>query len=217
MGKLLLAEVANNNCCRLAAAASRGDDAKSAMQNADVAIDFTTPDASVAHAELAAALSKPLVIGTTGLCDAQMQILHRAAAKAPIFYARNFSLGIFVLQDLVSRAAQYLPADYHIEITETHHTRKKDAPSGTALILAEAIRAARPSANPDIQSHREGDVIGDHFVNLGNSSESLTLGHRALDRRVFAEGAVQAALWLVGQNPGFYGMKDLISGMGNGE
>ncbi len=207
MGKLLMA-AALADPTWAATPLSRADDARTALRSADIAIDFTSPSASVQHAAWAAETGKPLVIGTTGLDAAQMQILRDAAKRTPIFYARNFSLGIHVLRQLVMRAARDLPPEYQIEIVEAHHQHKKDAPSGTGLALAEM--AARGGQLPPIHALRLGGIIGDHAVHFANAQEVLTLEHRAIDRAVFAAGALRAARWLITQPPGFYGMDDLI-------
>jgi 4-hydroxy-tetrahydrodipicolinate reductase len=207
MGKLLMT-AALADPTWVATPLGRADDTRAALRTVDIAIDFTTPSASVQHAQIAAELQKPLVIGTTGLDAAQMQILREASKRTAIVYARNFSLGIHVLRQLVTRAARDLPPEYQIEIVEAHHTHKKDAPSGTGLALAEA--AMRAGVTPPIHALRLGGIIGDHAVHFANAQEVITLEHRAIDRAVFAIGALRAARWLITQPPGFYGMDDLI-------
>jgi 4-hydroxy-tetrahydrodipicolinate reductase len=211
MGQLLQS-LAQHDAAWQPIAVGRGDDASIAMARAQVAVDFTHPAISVQHATWAAELQKPIVIGTTGLDAGQMQALRDAARRTAIFYARNFSLGIHVLRQLLAQAARDLPPDYQIAITEAHHAHKKDAPSGTGLALAETVVAARGGAVPPIHALRLGGVIGDHAVHFANAQEIITLEHRALDRAVFAAGALRAAQWILHKPPGFYGMEDLVNG-----
>ncbi|HVJ51411.1 MAG TPA: 4-hydroxy-tetrahydrodipicolinate reductase [Aliidongia sp.] len=195
----------------------------------DVVIDFTIPKVSVAIAELAAQMGKALVIGTTGMDPAQSQAIAAAAERAPILWAPNMSLGVNLLLGLVEQVARTLGPDFDIEILEMHHRRKIDAPSGTALGLgqaaargravaleAAAIRSrdgqtgARPAGAIGFATLRGGDVVGEHTVFFAGQGERLELTHRATDRRLFARGAVKAALWLAGRGPGLYGMKDVL-------
>jgi 4-hydroxy-tetrahydrodipicolinate reductase len=194
-----------------------------------VIIDFTTPAASVAHAELAARARVAHVIGTTGLDETQMAAIGHAAAKAPIVQAPNMSLGVNVLLALVERAASVLDADYDIEIVEMHHRHKVDAPSGTALALGRAAATGRtvdltavaqkvrdgitgPRRRGDIgfAALRGGDVPGDHSVIFAGEGERIELTHKASSREVFARGAVKAARWAHGKPPGLYAMTDVL-------
>lgn len=209
MGKLLMAAALADSAWA-ATPLGRADDTRRALPLCDIAIDFTSPSASAQHAAWAAETGKPLVIGTTGIDAAQMQMLRDAATHTTLFYARNFSLGIHILRQLVKHAATALPPDYQIEIVEAHHHHKKDAPSGTGLALAEM--ATRGGVLPPIHALRLGGIIGDHAVHFANAQEVITLEHRAIDRAVFALGALRAARWLIGKPPGLYGMEDLVGG-----
>lgn len=206
-----------------------GDDARRLIGDSDVAIDFSQPAATAEHATLAAALGKPIVIGTTGLSAAQEEAVRAAARVIPIVWAANTSLGINLLLGLVAQVAERLGVDWDIEIMEMHHRGKVDAPSGTALALGQAAAAARGTTleasakrgrdgitgarrDGDIgfASLRGGDAVGDHHVIFAGAGERLELVHRATNRAIYAKGAVRAAQWLVGKPPGLYGMKDVL-------
>ncbi|MBK8169794.1 MAG: 4-hydroxy-tetrahydrodipicolinate reductase [Sandaracinaceae bacterium] len=200
-----------------------------AMKLADVVIDFSAPVATQALLELCIAQKKPVVVGTTGLDASVHAVAKSLAATTPIVVAANMSPGVAVLMHLVRRAAELLGPDYDAEIIETHHRRKVDAPSGTALRLAEAVAdakslelenaarhgrhgsvGARTATEIGIHAVRAGDVIGDHTVILAGSEERIELTHKAHSRDLFARGAVRAAHWVVGKAPGLYDMSDVL-------
>ncbi|MEZ5566100.1 MAG: 4-hydroxy-tetrahydrodipicolinate reductase, partial [Gammaproteobacteria bacterium] len=190
----------------------------------------TAPGATARHASACADGGQALVVGTTGLGSAEIAALKAAASRIPVLYARNMSLGVAVLTELARQAARLLDAGYDVEIAETHHRHKKDAPSGTALQLGEAVAsargwklgdvavfdrprmatAARPVEAIGFSSLRGGGVIGDHTVMLAGAEEVLELTHRATDRVVFARGALRAAEWLVGKPAGLYTLSDVL-------
>lgn len=197
----------------------------------DVVIDFSTADASVELALACADKGGPaLVIGSTGLTPEQDADILKAAEKIAIVRSGNFSLGVNILIGLVEHAAQRLDArDWDIEILETHHRRKVDAPSGTALMLGEAAAAGRDVDLADVRSApydgiaeartegrigfaslRAGGVIGEHTVLFASADETLTLSHSAIDRSLFAKGAVAAAAWVRSRQPGLYDMQDVL-------
>ena len=205
-------------------------DIRAAANGASVWIDFTVPAATLeAVTHLIDAGVPSVVIGTTGFSAAEENELASAASKLAIVKAGNFSLGVNVLEALVKQAAERLGTDWDIEILETHHRHKVDAPSGTALMLGNAAAAGRgrdletlrtpPYDGPDAKRdpgmigfsvRRTGGVIGDHEVTLGTEMEVLSLRHTALDRAVFSHGAIKAAEWVVNQPPGLYDMSDVI-------
>ncbi len=204
-------------------------DPAAALDCADVAIDFSTPESTAALVRAAAPRGVALVLATTGLSEAQSAELREAATRVPVVQAANFSLGITTLVGLVEQAVKQLPG-YEIEILEIHHSRKVDAPSGTALWLGETAAAARGRKLADVATyHREGqtgprppdaigmqtlragDVVGEHTVFLVGPGERLELAHRALSRENFARGAVTAARWAVGRPPGMYSLKDVLA------
>jgi 4-hydroxy-tetrahydrodipicolinate reductase len=186
---------------------------------ADVVIDFSLFEATEEVAAAVVRHGKPLVCGVSGLGEAQIEALERAAESVPVVYDRNMSQGIAVLQDLVSRAARSLGDEFRIEIHETHHIHKKDAPSGTALKLGESIAAARNQQGADsvhYQSERRGEVPGDHEVVFCSATERLSLAHSVTTRTVFAQGAIRAARWVAGRKAGYYSMHDVLFGGDSG-
>ena len=186
------------------------DDAKAAIGQGDVLIEFTAPEVTIAHVQLAQALKTPMVIGTTGLSGAQQDTLRAAAKTIPIVFSPNMSLGMNVLFELAQLAAQRLGPAYDIEIVESHHRQKKDAPSGTAARLAALLGAAGKRPAIPVHAIRAGDIVGDHTVILAGASERLELTHRAQSRDVFAQGALRAAQFVVGRPPGLYDMSHVL-------
>ncbi|MET3664436.1 4-hydroxy-tetrahydrodipicolinate reductase [Caulobacter sp. 1776] len=202
-----------------------------ALATAEAVIDFTLPEASVALAEDAAARGGPaLVIGSTGFSIEQLARIDAAATKIAIVRSGNYSLGVNMLMGLVRQAAAALPAeDWDIEVHEAHHRRKIDAPSGTALMLGEAAADGRGVGLGQVADRgrdgvtgprkdgaigfsvvRGGGIIGEHSVIFAGESESLTLSHSAIDRGLFARGAIAAAVWVKGKPPGLYDMQDVL-------
>lgn len=190
-------------------------DAREAIARGDVVIEFTTPEGTIAHAAVAQILRRSMVIGTTGLAPKQEQRLRRAAKTIGIVVSPNMSLGVNVLFELARIAAQRLGAAYDVDIVESHHRYKKDAPSGTAKRLAQVLAAARGARPESIPVHalRSGDIVGDHTVILAGASERLELTHRAQSRDVFALGALRAARFLSRRRaPGLYDMSHVLRG-----
>ncbi len=206
-----------------------GDDPLEAVLNAHAMIDFTSPDATVAHAGLAAQAKLVHVIGTTGFTPDHLAGLSAAARHAVIVRAGNMSLGVNLLTILTEKVAAALDTDFDIEIVEAHHNRKVDAPSGTALMLGEAAAAGRGVALDDVSDRardgitgarergaigfhaiRGGDVVGEHDVIFAADGERIVLRHLATDRRIFARGALKAAFWGRGRKTGEYGMIDVL-------
>jgi 4-hydroxy-tetrahydrodipicolinate reductase len=200
-----------------------------AKGEADVWIDFTVASATESVATTAAGLGVALVVGTTGLGTHARAALDVAATHIPVVYAANYSVGINVMLRLVADAARALGPDYDLELVETHHRSKKDAPSGTALRLAEAVAegagrdlaaaaryarhgdiGARSTSEIGIQTLRGGDVVGDHTVMFLGNGDRIEITHRASTRDTFAIGAVRAALWLEGRPPGLYDMRAVL-------
>jgi 4-hydroxy-tetrahydrodipicolinate reductase len=196
---------------------------------ADVAIDFTAPAAAQHHARICAGRKVALVVGTTGIPPEGRADIAARAREVPIVLAPNMSVGVNALFRLVAEAARALGPSYEVEIVETHHRAKKDAPSGTALRLAEvaadALKLDRRSAfvyerhgdtgarrpgSIGLQAVRGGDVVGDHTVFFFADGERLELTHRATSRDNFARGAVRAARWVAGKTPGLYDMQDVL-------
>jgi 4-hydroxy-tetrahydrodipicolinate reductase len=185
-----------------------------ALNEADVALDFS--DAAATRANLAAcrAAHKPLLIGTTGHeagLEAEFEAALTASAREiAVLVAPNTSIAVALLEKLVRASARALPASFDIDIVELHHRGKRDAPSGTALALQAAAAAGRPGGQIGIASLRAGDGAGEHSVLFSGPGEQLALRHRAGDRAIFARGALTAALWLASRPPGRYTMQDFI-------
>ena len=204
----------------------RSFDEITSTDDVDCIIDFSHHTATPALLDFAKAHTLPLVLCTTGHTEEEKELIIEAAKKIPLFYSGNMSLGIALLVELAKTTAAAFP-EAEIEIIEKHHDRKVDAPSGTALMLAEAIREVRPEAYANcgrsgqgkrtleeigIHSIRMGNIVGEHEVIIGTPSQTITLKHEAHNRALFAEGAIAAAEYLVNQPAGMYDMKSMLSG-----
>jgi 4-hydroxy-tetrahydrodipicolinate reductase len=240
MGQELMRCIASDDALRLSGLWTRkklaeeedivvSDNLETVLSVADVAIDFSLPEATAMVLDAVLAGVKPLVIGVSGLDDTLLSRIGEASESVPVLYDRNMSLGIAVLDGLLRQAAIDLGAGFDAEIHETHHVHKIDAPSGTALKLGESLAAARgqdfdtvmkyapaglerPLKPGDIvfEVTREGDVPGEHSVIFHSDSERLELKHSVSSRRVFADGALRAAQWLSCQPAGLYTMRNLL-------
>ncbi|WP_447970050.1 4-hydroxy-tetrahydrodipicolinate reductase [Nitrospira sp. M1] len=199
------------------------------LQNADVIIDFTAPQATLLNLQLAVRQKKSMVIGTTGFDQAELQQLKEFAKHIPCVFAPNMSVGVNVLLSVVGKVAKALGDTYNIEVIEAHHNQKKDAPSGTALKIAEVLAEGmdwnledvgvyerhgmigqRKAKEIGVQTVRAGDIVGDHTVLFGGPGERIEITHRAHSRDTFAMGALRAAEWVVTQPPGLYTMADVL-------
>jgi 4-hydroxy-tetrahydrodipicolinate reductase len=189
-----------------------GQELGQVIQNADVIVDFTAHEVTVPFARLCAQHKKAMVIGTTGHTEAERAELLSISAQVPMVWSSNFSTGVNAMFWLTGKAAEILGPDYDLEIVETHHRMKKDAPSGTAKTLAQILARSRQRAASEIGVHslRGGDVVGDHTVIFATTGERLELTHKASSRDTFAGGALRAAQWIVGKAPGVYDMQDVL-------
>jgi len=209
-----------------------GHETAEALANAsDVLVDFSVPDALAANLDLALAAGKPILVGTTGFGEAHQARIDAAAKHIAVLQTANTSLGVNLLAFLVEEAARRLGPDWDAEILEMHHRHKRDAPSGTALLLGAAVNRGRGAASDTelnrfdrmqagpherepggvyYASLRGGSVAGDHLVVFAGEHERIELGHRAESRAVFAIGAVKAACWLAGKPAGRYSMRDVL-------
>jgi 4-hydroxy-tetrahydrodipicolinate reductase len=204
-------------------------DAEEALADADVAIDFTLPAAVSGNLAACKASGCALVMGTTGLTAEHVAILDEVSNSISILYGRNLSVGVNVFTELARQAAHYLDDDWDVEITEAHHRFKLDAPSGTALQLGEAVAdergtnlddvavigrsghtGERPVGAIGINSIRAGNIVGDHTVAFVSETETVELTHHAVDRELFASGALRAAQWLADKPAGLYSMRDVL-------
>jgi len=211
-------------------------DPGAALEHASVAVDFSLAGAVAAHARACAEASVPLLVGATGFDAPAKAELTRAARSIAVLIAPNTSVGVAVLNQLAAAATRALGASYEVDIAEAHHRLKRDAPSGTALSLGEAIAQARAVALSDVAVYeglgpdapragsdaprkagsigfsvvRAGDIVGEHTVTFTGSGERLEFTHRAFDRLTFARGALRGAAWLIGRPPGLYAMNDVL-------
>lgn len=205
---------------------SRGDIKRleDAPKGADLIIDFSNHACTFDLLKYAKDNKLPIVLATTGQTQEEKDAITEASKEIPIFFAANYSIGVTLLVQLAKKTAAAMP-DAEIEIIEAHHDRKLDAPSGTALAIANGIKEVRPNAffncgrngqckrNPDeigINSIRLGNIVGDHEVMIGTQNETITLKHQAHSRSVFADGAIAAARWLMGKAAGLYDMNSMI-------
>jgi 4-hydroxy-tetrahydrodipicolinate reductase len=214
-------------CGRIGVAVT--DNLTALADRAEVLIDFTAPDVSLAHMAIMAAYRKTMVIGTTGLSAKQLSELQTLAWQIPCVYSPNMSVGVNVLLKVLAEMAKTLGEDYDIEVQEAHHRLKKDAPSGTALKIAQVLADAtgrdldkvavygrkgmigeRKRGEIGIQVIRAGDIVGDHTVLFGGPGERIEITHRAHSRDTFARGALRAARWVVTKPPGLYDMHDVL-------
>lgn len=230
MGQAVAAAVAAEPSANKHATHDSGEDLKAALTGAGAVIDFTLPALTGELLATAVALKVPLVIGTTGHSEEQKKAIADAARTIPIVHASNFSTGVNLLFHLTRQAATILGNEtFDIEVTEMHHRHKVDAPSGTARTLLEILNeetqtsyqddvvhgregniGARPSREIGMHTLRGGDVVGDHTVIFAAEGERIELAHKASSRMTFASGAVRAALWLDGRDPGLYDMQDVL-------
>jgi 4-hydroxy-tetrahydrodipicolinate reductase len=204
-------------------------DPRLGIRGAAVAVDFSLGTSVAAHARACAEAGVPILIGATGIAAGCRSDLEQAARVIPVLIAANTSVGVSVVAKLVSLAARGLGSSYDVEIFEAHHRTKRDAPSGTALALGEAIAQARGQSLSEVAAHgrsglsgprvpgsigfsslRAGDIVGEHTVIFAADGERVEITHRATDRITFARGALRAAKWLLGQPAGLYGMEDVL-------
>lgn len=209
----------------IAAAAGGRKELELVGDAADVFVDFSAPEALEANLGAAVQAGKPILVGTTGLGEEHRRLIDSAAGRVAVIEAANTSLGVNLLRHLVAEAAARLGPDWDIEILEMHHRDKKDAPSGTALLLGAAAAEGRGVPRQAPRSDRSGErqagaigyaslrggsVAGEHVAIFAGDGERLELGHKAESRAIFARGALAGALWLIGRAPGRYAMADVL-------
>lgn len=206
------------------------DDLESVIQNVDVVIDFSTIESSLKHIEVCRKAQKPMIIGTTGFNSDQLQIIRNASQYIALVLSANYSVGVNVSVKLVELATKVLNNSVDIEILEAHHRHKIDAPSGTALMYGEVIAQVLERNLQDVAVYgregitgerakesigfstiRGGDIVGEHTVMFLGEGERLEISHKAMNRKHFSNGALQAALWVVSQTPSLYDMKDVLA------
>ena len=229
MGQALASCAAHLPDLQIAGRVDQGDDLGAVIANCDVVIEFSFHHVTPAVAALCALHKKALVIGTTGHTDAEKSQISNLKSQIPMVWASNYSTGVNTLFWLTRKAAEILGPGFDLEVVEMHHRLKKDAPSGTAMTLAEILAAVRQqqlskvirhgraglvgertAAEIGMHSLRGGDVVGDHTVIFAANGERLELTHKASSRDTFARGALRAAQWVLGRKPGLYDMQDVL-------
>jgi 4-hydroxy-tetrahydrodipicolinate reductase len=206
MGQAIARLVGEFDDLELVAAWDVGGNAVAGAEKADVIVDFSAPAGTVVASRIAAAKKVALVIGTTGLAPADRLVVEEAAWRVPVVLAPNMSVGANVWYRLAAEAARLLGDSYQPAIVEAHHRHKKDAPSGTALRLAESLGVPREA----VGAVRGGDVVGDHTAYFFGDGERIEIVHRATSRDAFARGALRAARWVIGRRPGLYDMAAVL-------
>jgi 4-hydroxy-tetrahydrodipicolinate reductase len=226
---LAISAVAHDNDAEICSACDAGDDPSANIRACEAIIDFSFHEVTAGIAALAVAHKRPLVIGTTGhTAEEKAEILQTVDGQIPVVWAGNYSVGVNTLNYLTRKAAGILGQRYEPEVLEMHHHHKKDAPSGTAERLIEILKdsyqlsdeqvvhgraglvGARPAREIGVHAIRGGDIVGEHTVYFCGDGERIELTHRATDRKIFAQGAIRAAHWAVGQAPGVYNMEDVL-------
>lgn len=197
-------------------------------ENIDVIIDFSNPDALENILRFAVERRLPIIVATTGISQSQKKLLESAARVIPVFFSANMSLGVNLIMDLVRKAAKVLEPNFDIEIIEKHHNQKLDAPSGTALAIADSINSAleqkqeyiydrhsrrkkRSRAEIGIHAVRGGTIVGEHSIIFAGNDEVIEISHLAMSKDIFGTGALRAAKFIHGKAPGMYDMNDLIT------
>lgn len=208
MGQLLVACAHKDRALEIVGTIDAGDDLNAVISRADVVIDFTTPSVSLPLAKIVVAHRKALVVGTTGHSKTEKAALSRAIRGIPVVWSSNFSTGVNVLF-YATRIVGELLKQTDVEIAETHHTKKKDAPSGTAKRLQQILKLVLKRDVP-VNSYRIGEVVGDHTIIFATPDERLELTHHCVDRATFARGALHAAKWVAKKKPGLYDMQDVL-------
>lgn len=238
MGKVITSRVAERDDCVIAAGLDVNTEPNGIYPvfgnaddidiNCDVIIDFSHPGALSGVLNYALKTKTPAVICTTGLSEEQINSLHLASSQIPVFFSANMSLGVSLVSELVKKAASVLGDSFDIEIVEAHHNKKIDAPSGTALMLADSVskgleykpvyeynrhakREKRSKNEIGIHAIRGGTIVGEHEVIFAGNDEIITVSHSARSKAVFATGSINAALFLSNKTPGMYSMKELVS------
>lgn len=226
---LAITDIAESNDTVIASSCDSGDDPSKDIDQCEVIIDFSVREVTLKIAELAAANKLPLIIGTTGHSDeTRNRIVDTVENEIPVVWAGNFSVGVNTLNYLTKKAAAILHERFEPEVLEMHHHHKKDAPSGTAERLITILRdaynldkskvvhgreglvGARPQKEIGVHAIRGGDIVGEHTVYFCGEGERIELTHRATDRKIFAQGALRAAHWVIDKAPGIYNMEDVL-------
>jgi 4-hydroxy-tetrahydrodipicolinate reductase len=204
MGKTLLELISDDERGGGSSSRTSSSELVKIIENSDALVDFSTPCSTLEAIEFAAQRGKPVISGTTGLSEKNLEQIKEFSKTIPILHSSNFSFGIHLMAALIKKCAAALP-EFDFAIIDKHHNRKKDAPSGTALFLAEQI-----SRKAQIVSIREGNVSGEHICDFAGENEMISIAHQVFSRKVFAIGALKCARWIVDKSPKLYSMQDYI-------
>ncbi|CAC9598079.1 4-hydroxy-tetrahydrodipicolinate reductase (EC 1.17.1.8) [uncultured Gammaproteobacteria bacterium] len=229
MGQTIIKSINQNDKVSLGIALDKGDDLNAVLDQFDVLIDFTRPEATLDYLKICQQAGKSIVIGTTGFDDAGLELINNTAKNIPVVFAPNMSVGVNLTLKLLDMAAKVIGEDADIEIVEAHHRYKVDAPSGTALKMGEVVANAlgrdlsqcavygregieepRDRQTIGFSTIRGGDVVGEHTVSFFMEGERVEITHKASSRMTFANGAVRASSWLEGQSAGLYSMQNVL-------
>jgi len=229
MGQTIIEAINQNDKVSLGVTLDKGDDLNAVLDQFDVLIDFTRPEATLDYLATCVAAGKAMVIGTTGFDNPGLEAINTAAQQIPVVFAPNMSVGVNLSLKLLDMAARVIGEDADIEIVEAHHRHKVDAPSGTALKMGEVVANAlgrdlstcavygregieepRDRQTIGFSTIRGGDVVGEHTVSFFMEGERVEVTHKASSRMTFANGSVRAASWLEGQSAGLYSMQDVL-------
>lgn len=210
MGARIIELSKDDSGLELVGAFDAGDDAEVPMASCDCLIEFTSPAATMEHLAVCERLGKAIVIGTTGLSDADKETIKATSKKIPVVFSPNMSVGVNLLFKMISDAAKTLGPEYHVEIVEAHHAEKKDAPSGTAKEMARIVKENKHDAHVPIESIREDEIVGEHTITFDSDVDTIEITHSAKTRDIFAKGALKAAKFLAGKTNGLYTMRDVL-------
>ena len=229
MGQSIIQSIEQSDKTTLGVTLDKGDELNSVIDQFDVLVDFTRPEATLDYLAVCIASGKSMVIGTTGFDDAGLQMIKDAGTKIPVVFAPNMSVGVNLSLKLLEMAAKVIGEESDIEIVEAHHRHKVDAPSGTALKMGEVVANAlgrdlskcavygregiekpRDRQTIGFSTIRGGDVVGEHTVSFFMEGERVEITHKASSRMTFANGAIRASAWLQGKPAGLYSMQDIL-------
>jgi 4-hydroxy-tetrahydrodipicolinate reductase len=229
MGQVIIESINQSDKATLGVSLDKGDDLNSVIDQFDVVIDFTRPEATLKYLEICKQANKAMVIGTTGFDEIGLEAINGAAQKIPVVFAPNMSIGVNLSLKLLAMAAKVIGEESDIEIVEAHHRHKVDAPSGTALKMGEVVANAlgrdlskcaiygregieqpRDRQTIGFSTIRGGDVVGEHTVSFFMEGERVEITHKASSRLTFANGAVRASVWLKSKPAGLYSMQDIL-------
>ena len=211
MGSKIIELSKDDASFELAGSFDIGEDAQGAVDACDCLIEFTSPEATMEHLSMCEKLGKAMVIGTTGLSDAEREKMREAAKAIPVVFSPNMSVGVNLLFKMIADAAKVLGPEYAINIVEAHHAEKKDAPSGTAKELARIVKEAKGDIEIPIESVREDEIVGEHTITFDSVLDTIEITHSAKTRDIFAKGALAAAKFIAGKKSGLYSMKDVLA------